>query len=80
MKTQLRQGGAADLNLYSVGFKAGSGEGLLGYSTFPSDYESNSVDDAVVFLFSTVPGGDNENFNGGRVSRHLPIHQRHTKC
>ena len=73
MKSQLRQGGAADLNLYSVGFKSG----LLGYSTYPFNYESNSVNDGVVFLFSTVPGGDNENFNGGRVSRHLPIHQRH---
>ena len=76
MKTQLRQGGAADLNLYSVGFKSG----LLGYSTYPFNYESNSVNDGVVFLFSTVPGGGYENFNGGRVSRHLPIHQRHMKC
>lgn len=34
MKQALRQGGAADLNLYSVGFESGSGQGLLGYSTF----------------------------------------------
>ncbi|PAV21666.1 metalloprotease [Pyrrhoderma noxium] len=70
MKTQLRQGGAADLNLYSVGFKSGSGEGLLGYSTFPSDYESNPDDDGVVFLFSSVPGGETENYNGGRTLTH----------
>ena len=74
MKTQLRQGGAAELNLYSVGFKSGSGEGLLGYSTFPSDYDSNPDDDGVVFLFSSVPGGETENYNGGRVSSLILIH------
>lgn len=41
MKNQLRQGGKADLNVYTVGFVSGSGAGLLGYSTFPSDYASN---------------------------------------
>ena len=42
MKTALRQGGMADLNVYTVGFESGSGEGLLGYSTFPWDYSSSS--------------------------------------
>ena len=81
MKTQLRRGGAADLNLYSTGFTSSSGQGSdvdpLGYSTFPSAYESNPNDDGVVFSFSTVPGGSTNNFNGGRVSRHPPIRQRH---
>ena len=35
MKASLRQGGAAALNFYSVGFETGSGKGLLGYATFP---------------------------------------------
>ncbi|KAI0068957.1 hypothetical protein BV25DRAFT_1910685 [Artomyces pyxidatus] len=73
MKTSLRQGGAADLNLYSVGFKSGSGSGLLGYSTFPWDYESDPQDDGVVFLFSSVPNGGTTNYEQGKVSacRHL---------
>ncbi|KAG2005588.1 metalloprotease [Coprinopsis cinerea AmutBmut pab1-1] len=30
MKNQLREGGPADLNIYTVGFESGSGAGLLG--------------------------------------------------
>ena len=40
-KKALRKGDKATLNLYSVGFVSGSGEGLLGYATFPSDYSGN---------------------------------------
>ena len=67
MKRQLRQGGRADLNVYTVGFTSGSGEGLLGYSTFPSDYSSNPTDDGVVILFSSLPGGSTARFNEGKV-------------
>lgn len=67
MKSSLRQGGAADLNLYSVGFTSGDSAGLLGYSTFPWDYESNPSDDGVVFLFSSVPNGGTTNYEEGRV-------------
>jgi len=87
MKTSLRQGGAADLNVYSVGFvlqrvgtstkdtkhipfsfKSGSGQGLLGYATFPVDYSANPKDDGVVILFSSVPGGASAPYDLGRVS------------
>ena len=74
MKNQLRQGGKADLNVYTVGFVSGSGEGLLGYSTFPSDYSGNPTDDGCVILFSSLPGGSTQNFNEGKVSiQHLLI-------
>lgn len=68
MKNQLRQGGASALNIYTVGFVRGSGEGLLGYATFPSDFSRNQRDDGVVILFSSVPGGSTPDYNLGRVS------------
>lgn len=49
-------------------FVSGAGAGLLGYSTFPSDYSSNPTDDGVVMLYSSVPGGTAAPYNLGQVS------------
>lgn len=65
MKNALRQGGAADLNIYSVGFV--DTKKLLGYATFPDYYANNPYDDGVVILYSTVPGGSKPTYNLGRV-------------
>ncbi|CUA70001.1 Extracellular metalloprotease 1 [Rhizoctonia solani] len=73
MKQTLRKGGASDLNVYSVGSitDPSTGEpGVLGYATFPSSYLGNPQDDGVVFLYSTVPGGDAAPYNLGRTLTH----------
>nr|GAT59209.1 metalloprotease [Mycena chlorophos] len=70
MKQRLRRGKAVDLNVYSVGFKQGSGKGLLGYATFPWSYSSNPMDDGVVILYSTLPNGSSQNYNLGRTLTH----------
>ncbi|KAF8641423.1 hypothetical protein AX16_009976 [Volvariella volvacea WC 439] len=66
MKGQLRVGGKADLNVYSVGFN----NGLLGYATFPWDYTSANKDDGVVILFSSLPGGSMPYYNEGKTLTH----------
>ncbi|KAH8116731.1 metalloprotease [Phellopilus nigrolimitatus] len=70
MKEQLRQGSAADLNVYSTGFVDIEKQGLLGYATFPDSFQENQEDDGVVIAFTTVPGGSQTGFNSGKTLTH----------
>ncbi|KAJ3061471.1 hypothetical protein HK102_009103, partial [Quaeritorhiza haematococci] len=66
MKKALRKGDAKTLNIYAALLP----NGLLGYATFPTDYESRPWDDGVVVLYSTLPNGAMEPFNLGRTLTH----------
>ncbi|KAG6866512.1 hypothetical protein C0991_003056 [Blastosporella zonata] len=68
MKNALRQGGAADLNVYIVGFNSSQWDGLLGYASLPSSYTGNPTDDGVVILYKSLPGGTETNYNFGHVN------------
>ncbi|CAE6521089.1 unnamed protein product [Rhizoctonia solani] len=70
MKEALHQGDASTLNIYSTGFVNISSKGLLGYATFPADYQSTPVDDGVVLRYSTVPGGSFAPLNLGKTLTH----------
>ncbi len=66
MKSALRQGTAADLNVYSCNPSGG----ILGYATFPSSYNSAPSKDGVVLLYSSLPGGSAAPYNLGDTGTH----------
>jgi hypothetical protein len=55
----LRQGGVADLNIYTVGYNLtrAAEEGVLAaWSTFPRDYKSNPQNDGIVYVYNYLLG------------------------
>jgi hypothetical protein len=66
MKAALHRGTAEDLNVYS----SNPGGGLLGWATFPSDYARAPLQDGVVVLFSSLPGGSARPYNLGDTGTH----------
>ena len=70
MKTDLRVGDASTLNIYTVGEAYGDGDSVLGYATFPDEYDANPALDGIVLLYTTFPGGSNAPYNEGRTLTH----------
>jgi len=66
MKKALRKGDSSTLNVYLVNLCCG----FLGYATFPWRYSSASLDDGVVILDQSVPGGTAQYFNLGMTLVH----------
>lgn len=52
----------------------GDGQGLLGYATFPMDFEATPSNDGVVLLYSTLPGSTSDKYNLGRTLTHESGH------
>jgi len=74
MKTTYRKGNKGTLNVYTTALSEGDAAGILGYATFPMDYEDKPENDGVVLLFNTLPGSQSKQYNMGRTLVHEAGH------
>jgi len=74
LKKTFRQGNSSTLNVYTVGLAEGDGAGLLGYATFPMDFNDKPTNDGVVILYNTLPGSNSPKYNLGRTLTHESGH------
>ena len=89
MNEELRQGDAQTLNVYSVGwvlqcllvmmssltrFGRFFDDGLLGFATFPYDYEGAPLMDGIVIKWDSLPNGASLNYNLGKTLTHETGH------
>lgn len=70
IRAELHQGGPETLNVYT----ADLGSEVLGFSTFPQDFESAPEQDGVVVSHDTLPGGSREDFDIGHTATHETGH------
>ncbi|WP_158009782.1 zinc metalloprotease [Carbonactinospora thermoautotrophica] len=66
MKSKLRRGGPDTLNLYTVD----TGSQLLGWSTYPHEYQNDPTRDGVVLAYDSLPGGGRQGYNQGDTGTH----------
>lgn len=66
MKSTLRIGSCADLNIYTIK----PGQNLLGWATFPNNCASNQSYDGVVIHYQSLPGGPLAPYNLGDTGTH----------
>jgi len=74
MKEKYRQGDKGALNVYTTALAEGDAAGILGYATFPMDYEDKPQNDGIVLLYSTLPGSSSLQYNMGRTLVHESGH------
>lgn len=65
-KTELHVPPEYSLNLYTAGLQSG----LLGWATFPSDLAGDRINDGVVILWESFPGGAAAPYNEGQTATH----------